>query len=292
MHTDRIRDILNGTIDRMEAHRGLNVALLLAYVAFILFGHAPFVRVSISVMTALTLPVYNLVVAALTASFGIAFVALMLFFLRKYGPDRSRQIFYLVSIVLLLVLHHMLLFEMNIEVIHAALYAGLALVLFPFTRSPGATIVLAMPVMMVDEWYQYIVLYPEHVLYFDFNDILMDMLGSATMLCGIWVMGVRLNSPDRPFLLRKEAIMLAFLVGCYLLAVCTCLVAQFPDNGCDHTWLVLNRLYDPLQFWRAHPFTGRVYHAMPPAAGMVVITLAAIFFMGMRNVPPQRAAGV
>jgi hypothetical protein len=292
MDTDRITHLLNNVIDRLEAKRGLNVMLLVIYGAFILFGHDPFVKVSIRVMNELTLPVYNALVTVITVSVAVTLIMLLMLFLKKSSPDRPLQVFYLISIVLAMALHYIFLFEMNIEVIHAALYAGLAFVLFPLTRRSGPTMVFAIPVMMLDEWYQYIVLYPEHVLYFDFNDILMDMLGSATLLCGIWVMGVRLRPSTRPWHSRIEAVFLAGLLCFSAIAAGTCHIVQFPENACDHTLLILNRLPEPLLFWQIHPFSGKVYHAMPPIAGTVAMTLAALFFMGMRSVPPQRAEAV
>jgi hypothetical protein len=283
--THYITDRLNAIFDWMEANRAVNLLLVLAYVAFILFGHDTFVNVSIAVMTALTLPVYNMVVGAITVAVGAVFVGVLFLFLRKDGPQRPRQIFYLSAIVLMLVLHHFFLFEMNIEVIHAALYAGLALVLFPLTRRPGATIILALPVMMLDEWYQYIILYPEHVLYFDFNDILMDMLGCALLLCGLWIMGLSMRPSYRPFLLRMEILLLTAIVAGCVIATGLCIVALFPETSCDNTLFVVNALPDPMEFWRTHPFTGRTYHALPPVAGLAVVTLAALFFTGLGTSP-------
>jgi len=288
--TQRITDRLNAIFDWMEANRALNVLLVLSYVVFILFGHDTFVNISIAVMTALTLPVYNVVVGAVTVAVGVIFVSVLFLFLKTSSPQRPRQIIYLSAIVLMLVLHHFFLFEMNIEVIHAALYAGMALVLFPLTRRPGATIILALPVMMLDEWYQYIILYPEHVHYFDFNDILMDVLGCALLLCGLWIMGVRMRPPHRPFFLRMEILLLTTILAGCVLATSLCVVALFPDTSCDNTLFVVNALPDPMEFWRTHPFTGRTYHALPPVAGLAVVTGLVLFFQGMTNSSPSTEA--
>ncbi|MCF8256349.1 MAG: hypothetical protein K9J06_02285 [Flavobacteriales bacterium] len=279
MDTARIARILNAMVDRSETHRIWNGVLAAAYVAFILFGHDTFVKLSIRAMNALTLPVYDAVVAAITVAVGVAFLTALVFFIRKNGPQRPRQIFYLSAIVLMLVLHYSLLFEMNIEVIHAALYAGLAFLLFPFARRPGATILLALPVMMLDEWYQYRVLYPESVQYLDLNDVLMDVLGSGLMLCGMWTVGVRMEVDRSLFL--KDMVMLAVLVSICAMALAGCVVVLFPGHSCPQTWLVLNRLPDPMEFWRVHPFTGRTYHAMPPLEGLAVISAVTLFFTGM-----------
>jgi hypothetical protein len=280
MATARKAVLLNALIDGLEKNRAANVLLAIAYVAFILLGHDHFVRMSIEVMNALTLPVYNVVVGSITATVGLGFVGFLLLRLRQNGHDRARQLSYLSAIVLALVLHHFLLFEMNIEVIHAALYAGLAVVLFPFTRRPGATLILSLPIMMLDEWYQYRVLYPHYVQYFDFNDILMDMLGGALALCGMWILGVRMGFNGNDWL-RRDLLMLGGLVAACIAMLLSRVVVPFPQDATDYTLLVLNTLPDPHLFWRVHAYTGRVYHAMPPFEGLAVMALAALALLRM-----------
>lgn len=274
----------------LERHRGGNAALALAYVAFILLGHDHFVRLSIDVMNALTLPVYNMVVGSITAVVGLGFTGLLLLHLRRNGRDRSRQLGYLSAIVLALILHHFLLFEMNIEVIHAALFGGLALVLFPFTRRPGATILMSLPVMMLDEWYQYRVLYPHYVFYFDFNDILMDMLGAALVLCGLWILGVRMGL-HRKHALRHDLLLFAGLLGACAVLLLSGAVVPFAHDTTDRTLLVLNTLPDPHRFWRVHSYTGRIYHAMPPLEGMAVMFLVPLTLLRMGASAPDRHRG-
>lgn len=290
MTADAITRFFNAWFDWLEAHRVQNLMLVLVYAAFILLGHDRFVQISIAVLNALTLPVYNLVVGVITVAVGLSFVGLLSFFLRKKSSDRPRKIFYLSTILVLLVLHHFFLFEMNIEVIHAVLYAGLALVLFPFTRRPGATIVLALPVMMMDEWYQYIMLYPGYVHYFDFNDIVMDILGCALLLCGLWIMGVKMRPAKRLFIQRTEVWGISVLVLGSVVATMTCVVALFPQTACSHTLLVVNALPNPLEFWQTHPFTGRTYHVLSPVAGLATVTGLALFFLGMTGASPSKEA--
>ncbi len=220
---DALRRSINAFVSLLERHPLLNVALAIGYVAFILLGHDTFVRLSIDVMNALTLPVYNVVVGSITAMVGLGFVGMLLLRLRHNGRDRNRQLLFLSALVLALVLHHFMLFEMNIEVIHAALYAGLAVILFPFTSRVGTTLILALPVMMLDEWYQYRVLYPDYVLYFDFNDILMDQLGGALALCGMGILGVRI-APQRRSALLKDVLLLIGMLMAFGVALLSCVV--------------------------------------------------------------------
>jgi hypothetical protein len=281
MNSKRIPDALNTAVAWLQAHWIINIALVIGYALFILLAHKAFVQHSIWVMNALTLPVYNGVVAGIAGCFGVLFVLLMLSYLRINNPERPRKLFYLIAILLLLVVHHNFLFEMNIEVIHAMQFAVLGFLLFPFTQRFGAAIAMGIPIMMLDEWYQYRVLYPDYVQYFDFNDILMDILGCALLFCGMWIVGVRTKPVPQPIYRRPEIILMSALSVAILGAMFTCTIAFFPENECLNTWLVLNKLPNPIIFWQAHPFTGRIYHAIPPMEGMAVILGISLFFLGM-----------
>jgi hypothetical protein len=281
MITDGIPRSLNTFFDWLERHRSVNAALVLAYVAFILFGHDTFVHFSIVVMNALTLPVYNMVVGAITVSVGLTFVGFLFFFLRKKSSDRPMKALYLGAILLMLVLHHFVLFEMNIEVIHAGLYAGLAVLLFPFGRRFGAPLVYALPIMFLDEWYQYRILYPDYVEYLELNDIVIDLLGSALMLCGLWVIGVRDRPAHRSFFLRTEGILFMAMAAVAAMLLTTSLVVPFPDDATERTLLVMSRLPDPQGFWSVHAFTGRTYHVLQPITGLVVIAVLVLLGQGM-----------
>lgn len=281
MRKERITALLQGIIAWLAVHRMVNGALVLAYAAFILFAHDHFVQLSIRVMNALTLPVYNSVVAMLVGVVGGAFFVVLLLFLQKETNHRGRKLGYLVAILILLVLHQLFLFEMNIEVIHAMQFAVLAMLLFPLTQRFGASIIMSIPVMLLDEWHQFQVLYPTYVQYFEFNDMLMDILGCSLLMCGLWIMGVWELPSARPWYLRAEAMVVAVLAVGALLAMTTCIIVPFPKDACATTWLVLNTLPDPAALWQTHPFTGRVYHAMQPLEGMVVVMVVAVVMMGM-----------
>ncbi len=280
MNTKHIPVALNSAVAWLQAHWVIHIALLIGYALFILLAHHAFVQHSIWVMNALTLPVYNAVVAGISGIVAVFFLLLMRSFLEAKSPERPRQLFYLFAILALLVGHHIVLFEMNIEVIHAMQFAVLGFLLFTFTQRFGAAIAMGIPVMMLDEWYQYQVLYPDYVQYFDFNDILMDILGCALLLCGMWIVGVQ-TKPAPPIYRRPEIILIAALSVATVAAVYSCTIAFFPENDCPNTWLILNKLPNPMQFWQTHPYTGRTYHAMPPAEGIAVVLGGALFFLGM-----------
>lgn len=275
----------NALIDWLEGHRMVNAALVLAYVGFILFGHDIFVRVSVTVMNALSLPVYNLVIGAVTVIIGLGFIGFLVFFLGKGNFQRKRKSAFLAVLMLLLVAHHFVLFEMNIEVIHAGLYAGLAVLLFPFGRRFGAPLVYALPIMFLDEWHQYRILYPDYVEYLELNDMVIDLLGSALMLCGMWVIGVRDRPAHRSFFLRKEGMLFMAMAVVAAMLLATGLLVPFLDDATERTLLVMSRLPDPQGFWSVHAFTGRTYHVLQPITGLVVIAVLVLLGQGMGTRP-------
>ncbi|MBK7149891.1 MAG: VanZ family protein [Bacteroidetes bacterium] len=78
--------------------------------------------------------------------------------------------------------------------IHALEFTWLVFLLFPVANRYSAAICLTLPFMLLDEWYQYILLYPEFNDYFDLNDILMDTYGCGLMMVLLMLLGVK-NKP-------------------------------------------------------------------------------------------------
>ena len=71
------------------------------------------------------------------------------------------------------------LFAVNSEAIHFVQYGILALLLIPLVRRCGETIVLVTLLGILDEAYQYWVLHGDWGVYYDFNDVVLNLLGAA-----------------------------------------------------------------------------------------------------------------
>src|SRR6185503_8176167 len=89
----------------------------------------------------------------------------------------------------LVTIHIRMNFVMNIEVIHTVQFGIVALLIFPLTRSFGATLYYTVLLGFVDEWYQHAILYPEKSDYFDFNDVVLDQLGASIALIYLYSTG-------------------------------------------------------------------------------------------------------
>ncbi|PSR03306.1 MAG: hypothetical protein BRD50_06045 [Bacteroidetes bacterium SW_11_45_7] len=279
LQTPTKNDLLNRIIDWLEQHRLINAGLVLLYTGFLLFLHGTFVKLSVDIMLALGRPLYNLIVGSVSIVLGLAFIGFLVWQVQRHPFLRTSKLIYFFITMTLMLIHYQFLFELNIEIIHSLQFAGLAFLLYPFTRRFGAAIIMGLPVMILDEWYQYMILFPENIIYFDFNDILMDVLGSALLLCGMWIGGVNTENQPGPFWQRSELYLLAGMILLTAIGLSTCHFARFAFATCDNTWFVFSQLDNPRQFWQEHPTHGSIYHVMPPVEGTIVNSIVCLFYM-------------
>jgi len=246
--------------------------LVLLYIAFILLGHDAFVQLSVVVMNKLSLPVYNQRVLQLIWASGFFFVIYTFYNLCKTPTLWQTKLFFLTLCLVGLGAHIAILFEMNIEIIHVLEYVILVGLIFPFSRSISVSLVLALPVMIADELHQYLVLYPNYNKYFEWNDIVLDLLGAGTLFLMWHIGGLTIQKPKINFVFWA---LLGF-VGLMLLGFGTKLFVYTPTDATSFSWIVFNRLDNPNLFWQIHAFTGARYHVLSPTFGVLLI-LSVLF---------------
>ena len=286
---------LNQVIDWLRSHRIINLLFALAYFLFILFMHDPLVHLSLWVEKNLSLPVYNSVVAAIF----ILILFILLFFLQKKlrlkNENRKLQLFYLSITIAFIIIHSRFMFDSNIEVIHSFEFTFLAFLLFAFTKRFSAAIFFTLPFMIVDEWYQYIILYPQQNDYFDLNDILMDTYGCGLAMTVLFILGLKGSETIAAFWKRSEFISLLVLTTAILIAAKLCLIVPYTNETCSNTLLVINEgvTYEP--FWRLHPAHNIWFHVMKPLEGLLAIFTLHFFYFGLdsfrKNRTPPLLAG-
>jgi hypothetical protein len=273
--------MLHSLIFWLQSRKLINLALVFAYFIFILFMHNPLVHLSIWVEKILSPDTYNSVVALIFLS---VLLLLSFFVLKKLAADKKNQklkLFYLISTVAAIIIHSRFMFDSNIEVIHSFEFTILAFLLFPLTKRFGAAILFTLPFMLFDEWYQYIILYPDWNDYFDLNDIMMDTYGCGLAITALMIAGVKGNENIKPVWQRPEFISLVCLVVAVLVAVNFCLITAYASEACGNTWLVMNERLTPEPFLRAHPTRHIFYHVMKPLEALVAIATLHLFYFGL-----------
>lgn len=264
----------------LERKRWLNLLLVAAYTYVVLFYHDFFVQCSIVVMNSLSLPAYNTAVMY-TSVIGFAFFSLAsLMLLVKTPHSWKTKLGFLLLSLLLLALHALLMFEMNIEIIHTVEFTILIFLLFPFTRRLGASMALSLPIMLLDELNQYLVLYPTYNKYLELSDLVLNIIGAGTFMVMLSMAGVRFKPIyiKSKWLTLPEVVIPVVMLLIGLTGLYTGYFAAHESLTQAHTIFVFNRLPDYEAFWHTHAFTGARYHIMWPVEGMLSIAAVTALY--------------
>ena len=268
-------------INWLEQRRLINFVLVFAYFIFIFLMHVPIVKLSVWVQSQLTLPVYNSVVKGTTILLLILYLALCFTQLKSHTGNRQLKVIYLLLILSFIAVHFRIMFEMNIEIIHIFQYSILAFLIFPLTRRFGAAVCFAIPFMLVDEWNQYINLYPGYVEYFEFNDVILDINGCGLAMITLYICAVKGSESLKPLWKRLEFISIIAFGLAVFIAVKTCFVALYAADKCTNTRLVLNVIKGMPTFWSKFPGRDVVYHIMQPVEAVIAIIALSFFYFGL-----------
>jgi len=284
------QNIIQKTVVWLQKNRWLNIIVAIAFSCFIIFMHDSFVNVSVKLMNAYSLAAYDKAVAIIVFVIGVAVVSISGYKIYVEKSFRRAKIFFLVASFTLLTIHFFVLTEMSIEMIHALMYFGLSFLLFPLFGRYSAAIIFALLVMIIDEWYQYKILYPSYVTYYELNDILLDVLGSGLLVTLLFVFGVKNNSSNTAYFKKSEFVLLGTILFMIFLGLATCFFSLYPENSCGNTIFVFNNLPNPHLFWQVHPFNKAVYHVMNPIQGIAIITFTTLFFCSVSRIQKNNTA--
>ena len=274
----------------LERHRIINLILIGLYFDFIFKMHVPFAQLSVWVMNNMSLPIYNKTVLAISCMLLALFVIFMIIQYRKHESNRLLKICYLSLTIAFIIMHYRIMFEMNIEIIHIFQYSILALLIFPLTKRFGATVIFTVPFMLIDEWNQYIVLYPGYVEAFEFNDVIIDMYGCGLAMITLLICGVKGAWPVKPLWSRTEFIFLLLSLVIVAVTVQMGYIVLYEADKTANTLLVLNHVHEPVKFWRQFP--GRpdaIYHLMQPLEAIIAIPIVALFYFGLDSLRKEAA---
>lgn len=266
-----IRNMLFQFVEFLKRNSLLNALLVAGYSYFIVFMHPAVVEVSINIMNSLSLEVYNYWIKIISVAIMMVLSYVILHQIWHQKEKRGIKLFFLITTVTLMAIHAITMFEMNIEIIHGLMYGILTLLLFPLTGRYATAIIYALPVMLYDEWYQYILLYPDYVQYYELNDIIMDLLGSGLMIAILFSFDILPFKNNKPILKRLEWYVIPVLIVATVFIIASCYVAIYPKDVCNNTVFVLNKLSQPELFWQIHPFTKAKYHVLSIGEALILI---------------------
>ncbi len=251
----------------------LGLIMSALYVVFIIVAHDSMVNVSIYLMNLGGLEQYNKQVITFFGLIGVAVFSFLILKIFQSKVQSFSKLSFLLVYSAFLTLHSAFLLEMNIELIHTLQYSILAILLYAGLRNFGLGAALSILVMLIDELYQYLVLYPFYVFYLEFNDMVLNLLAISLTYCGIWILGFKNRKLQLKHLDYAIVASLWLILG---LGISTCIFSFYEPTACKNTILVFNKLPENNTFWQIHHFTGARYHVLSPIAGMTAITMIFI----------------
>ncbi len=271
----------------LARRRILAACILVAYVLFTITAH--------DVAQAVTFWLQDLVeparwlrgVAMGAAAVALAAAAWLIQRLRRHPDAIVIAVYGAITLALASAAYATLVMVAN-ECIHFVQYALLAVLVFPFVGRLGTTVVACTIIGALDEGYQYVVLHAHWGTYFDFNDVILNLLGA-----GFGVIALRAALPPAPRLplaavlsrpdVRVTGVFLA-AVGVSALAG---LVRILPDQ--NTVGLVLRRGGPSAADWLVTNLGKRFHELQPAEAGFLIIALW-IFYFAFDIIPTRRAS--
>ena len=226
---------------------------------------------------------WNNLVAAVAIPSLIAFCIWVIRGLRGHARLGIATIYIAITVLLCAVFFFTLLC-MNIEAIHFPQYAILAVLIFALTSSFAQTIVWATLAALLDEGYQYLVLYPDRRIYMDFNDVILNTLGAGFGLVTLYAFGVTSETTvcggqPRRFWRSKAAIATALVIVTAISLYAVGRLHVLAPKGSQGWGLVLRRAEPPATFW-SHISWGKTFHEVLPWEWLIV-TVALLGFYGL-----------
>jgi len=232
----------------------LNLSLILIYGYLIIKLHNPLVQLSIVVMKFTGIDGYNTLISIITV---VCLIFLSVYIWKSYRRNKENwqeKIIFSGLIMLFLILHYRFLLEMNIEIIHAFAYGIWFIPLLAFFRSPALALTVSLPFMLFDEWYQYQVLYPHYVQYWELNDVILNVLGCMFMMALIKWSDIKISVEW-----RWSITLLALYIVLFSFCVFFGVFAVTKQDVNSNSILIINKLLTFNQWWQIHPLTKKEY---------------------------------
>ncbi len=213
------------------------------------------------------------------------------------GPDgehRGLIRFYWLATLLAVPITYVFLFALSSEAVHFLLYAILAVPVFALLGRTLDTLLWVTILGALDEAHQYWVLNRSWGIHYDFNDVVINLLGAAMGV--VIILGIadlrKLGLPKSPRPVWKSP---AFLFAAGAVAISFVLywtgrLALLHDTNPD-AWIRLSRIAAHKRFW-VHEDWSKPYHVLRPIVGLIwVILITAFYAIIDRRLQPRPGDG-
>jgi len=269
----------------LSQHRLINLALIFIYYLLVVLPHEQVGLIVSKIFGELELSIYNLIITIVSTTL---LCVIILFFYKKIKKNPNQKIiwFYLISTVLFAILCFKILFVVNIEFVHFVQYAVFAMLCFPLTLNYTHTLIWATLAGALDEAYQYFYLSPHRTEYYDFNDVIINLIGAAFGLIIIKIINPVYQSFSWKTYFQSHLfycmVNLSLLIA---IAFASNILGLYPTDT-KAQYLLVKKM--PTQFWST-VYPEIVYHILLPLEGLLLMIGLFIFYSKLENVEIQKS---
>ena len=219
---------------------------------------------------------YNQLVLSLGIVGSIGYLILIGFGIKNHRKRLKTVLLYLTTTFLFIFVAIKILMVVNIEMIHLVQYGLLTLLLFPLFADFKTTLFFSIILGGLDEAYQYWVLTPLSTDYYDFNDLIINLLGTALGLILLFANGLKAKLPIIEWYQSPVSIITFILSLFLLLFYFNGILSIYPIDGQIQPPLLFIRNIQP-DFWTiAEPDIK--FHVLRPFWGILIGILLYFFY--------------
>lgn len=268
-----------GWINWLSQHRLINLVMIFIYYLLVVLPHEQVGILVNDIFGDLDRPVYDLIITCISTGL-LCLIVLFLFNKIKRHPNKKIIWFYLLSTVLFAILCFKILFVVNIEFVHFVQYALFAMLCFPLTLNYMHTLIWATLAGALDEAYQYFYLSPNRTDYYDFNDVIINLIGAAFGLIVIKILNPAYQSFNwKTFFQSHLFYCLVNLSLLIAIALASNLIGLYP-NDTKAQYLLVKKM--PAQFWST-VYPKIVYHILLPLEALLLMIGLFTFYGGLEK---------
>jgi len=273
-------------VNWLSQHRLINLVLIFIYFLLVVLPHEQVGLLVNKIFGDLETSTYNLIITIISTTL---LCVIILFFYKKIKQHPNQKIiwFYLISTILFAILSFKILFVVNIEFVHFVQYAVFAVLCFPLTLNYTHTIIWTTLAGALDEAYQYFYLSPHRTEYYDFNDVIINLIGAAFGLIVVKIINPAYQSFSWKTFFQSHLFYCLVNVSLLIaIAFASNKIGLYP-NDTEAQYLLVKKM--PTQFWSTvHPEI--VYHILLPFEGLLLMTGLFIFYSRLENEEIQKSA--
>lgn len=273
-----MKTIMANFIQWLYHKRAIHLLLVVSYFLLVVLPHEQVGLLVVHIFKGYTRDAYNFAILI------IGLIGLAIYFVPVLkniykGQDKPLKLFYLLTTLIFVVIVFNVLVVVNVEIIHFLQYGLMAILLFPLTQRYGETLFWATLLGAIDEAYQYLYLAPDRTQYYDFNDVIINLLGAALGL-------VFLRSMDLGQIGVKRQRWI-WTIPTFTIGIITMLVFILWKIGILFVYPPIEELTNiillvkkvPTGFWSIDPYA--TFHIVEPLEGIVILTLLFCFYSGL-----------